>query len=142
MYKTIVLALDGSGPSDKALAAASPLAKLTGSHIVAVHVVEHVAAGPSNAPPAHSDEQDLRAKIEAQIASLKGSGIDASLRVENVILGGPAKAIADVARELHADLIVTGTRGHSAVAGLIIGSVAQRLLHLAPCPVLVVPAHD
>ena len=40
---------------------------------------------------------------------------------------------------MKADLIVTGSRGHTAIAGIVLGSVAQRLLHLADCPVLVVP---
>ena len=52
----------------------------------------------------------------------------------------PADLIADVAHESDADLIVVGTRGHGRVAGMLLGSVTQRLLHVAPCPVLAVPA--
>jgi hypothetical protein len=40
------------------------------------------------------------------------------------------------------DVLVVGTRGHSTVAGLLLGSVAQRLLHIAPCPILVIPSSD
>lgn len=47
--------------------------------------------------------------------------------------------IAERARELGADAIVVGTRGHGPVAGLLLGSVTQRLLHIAECPVLAVP---
>ncbi|MDX6598141.1 MAG: hypothetical protein QOE87_2028 [Gaiellales bacterium] len=54
-------------------------------------------------------------------------------------MGGPAHVIAEVAENAKAEVIVTGTRGHTAIAGLLLGSVTQRLLHLAHCPVLVVP---
>jgi nucleotide-binding universal stress UspA family protein len=54
--------------------------------------------------------------------------------------GVAAHAIAEAAEKDGADLIVVGTRGHSALGGLLRGSVTQRLLHLAPCPVLAVPA--
>jgi nucleotide-binding universal stress UspA family protein len=47
---------------------------------------------------------------------------------------------AAVARDTPADVIVVGTRGHGRVAGLLLGSVTQRLLHIAPCPILAVPA--
>jgi nucleotide-binding universal stress UspA family protein len=50
-----------------------------------------------------------------------------------------AHAIADVAAEAEGDVIVVGTRGHTAFSGLLLGSVTQRLLHIAPCPVLAVP---
>jgi nucleotide-binding universal stress UspA family protein len=58
--------------------------------------------------------------------------------VRRVTTGGPAPVIAEEARDRGADLIVAGTRGHGRIVGLVIGSVAQSLLHLAPCPVLVV----
>ena len=48
--------------------------------------------------------------------------------------------IAKVARETEADLIVAGTRGHTALAGLLVGAVTQRLLHIAPCAVMAIPA--
>ena len=56
------------------------------------------------------------------------------------MLGGPAHPIEEIAEEAKADLIVVGTRGHSAIAGLLLGSVTQRLLHIARRPVLVVPS--
>ena len=70
---------------------------------------------------------------------MSDDGIKAELQVTSTMTGGPAHVIADVAAKESADVIVTGTRGHTALAGVFLGSVAQRLLHLAACPVLVVP---
>ena len=47
--------------------------------------------------------------------------------------------IADAAKENEADVIVVGSRGYGRIAGVLLGSVTQRLLHVAPCPVLAVP---
>ena len=80
--------------------------------------------------PLHADEPDVKARIEQQAAGLKEQGIDADVRFESIILGGPARSIADVAKETGADLIVVGTRGHSALAGVFLGSVTLKLLHL------------
>jgi nucleotide-binding universal stress UspA family protein len=58
---------------------------------------------------------------------------------ESELIGGPAaKAIADVAEARHADEIIIGTRGFGRVRALL-GSVAHELIHLAPCPVTVIP---
>ena len=58
----------------------------------------------------------------------------------SVMLGGPAPAIAKVADDADADLIVVGSRGLSAISGMLLGSVAQRLPHFAHVPVMVIPS--
>ena len=62
----------------------------------------------------------------------------AELVVISAVAGGPAHVIADVAREVNADVIVVGTRGHHQVSSLIF-SVTHTLLHMSTCPVLAVP---
>jgi nucleotide-binding universal stress UspA family protein len=137
VFKTIVLAVDGSESSDLAVAHAADLARESGGRIVAVHIKEMIAG--RFAGPVHVDENDLQAKIRAQVKELNDSGLDITLEMHSTMTGGPAPVVADTAAREHADVIVSGTRGHTALAGVIVGSVAQRLLHLAPCPVLVVP---
>jgi len=56
----------------------------------------------------------------------------------HIHVGQPAEIIAKLAGEFKCDLIVMGTHGRGSVAGLLMGSVATRVLHLAPCPVLLV----
>ena len=75
-----------------------------------------------------------------QVSELAADGIDAKEKVvSGPTLSDAANMIADVARESGADLIVVGTRGHTPLAGLLLGSVTERLLHLGPCPILAVP---
>jgi nucleotide-binding universal stress UspA family protein len=90
--------------------------------------------------PLHADESEVVAKLERQAAGLRDAGLDARVQVVPSGTFGPAHVIAEAAERAGADLIVTGTRGHSPIAGLLLGSVVQRLLHIAPCPVLAVPA--
>ena len=137
MFGTIVLAIDGSQPSDRAVDYAGRLAKESGSRIIAVHVKE-IMAGRA-AGPVHVDEDEILTKVRGQIKQFNDDGIKAELQVTSSMTGGPAHIIADAAVKESADVIVTGTRGHTALAGVFLGSVAQRLLHLAGCPVLVVP---
>jgi nucleotide-binding universal stress UspA family protein len=138
MFKTIVWATDGSDSADLALPYVKSLAAQENAAVVVVHI-EEVFVGRAGGYPVHADEDELKAKIERQVADLGASGIDAKLQKIHVS-GGAAHAIAEAAAEAHADVIVAGTRGHTVLAGLFIGSVTQRLLHISPCPVLVVPA--
>jgi nucleotide-binding universal stress UspA family protein len=138
VFKTIVLAVDGSESSDRAVSFAGELAKSSGGRIVAVHIKELIAG--RFAGPVHVDEDEIQSKVRGQIQDLKDAGISADIEMHSTMTGGPAPVIAETAGRENADVIVTGTRGHTALAGVIVGSVAQRLLHLAPCPVLVVPA--
>lgn len=141
MSSKIVVGVDGSEGSDRALAEATDVAKRDGASVVLCHVVERIAAKGDMAP-LRADEPEIKEAIDKQAAGLRDAGVDAEVRTETVVLGGPARTIADVADEVGADLIVVGTRGHSALAGVLLGSVTQKLLHLASCPVLCVTAGE
>jgi nucleotide-binding universal stress UspA family protein len=124
VFKTIVLGLDGSESSDRALQHATMLAKEQGSAVRVVHVIEIVAGRGGGL--LHLDEDALKAKIEQQTKNLVDAGIDAKLELHSAMAGGPAHVIADVARTSNADLIVTGTRGHTAAAGILLGTRGRR----------------
>jgi nucleotide-binding universal stress UspA family protein len=138
VFKTIMLALDGSEHAERAIPFAEELAKASGGQVVAVHVRE-LTASRGGAQPLHVDQEEIEAGVRGQVDGLTQRGVDANLRLGSIALGGAAHVIADLAVECHADLIVIGTRGRSAVRGVLLGGVTQRLLHLAHCPVLAVP---
>ena len=138
MYETIVLALDGSVNSAHALPHAVELARKTSGRIVVAHVEERIAAKGSM-PTVPPNEEEVQETIRQQIEEITAAGIEATLEKSVIVLGGPGHAIADIADAVDADLIVIGTRGHSSVPGLILGSVAHRLLHVAHRPVLAIP---
>lgn len=137
MFKTIVLALDGSDGSRKAIPFATELAQNDKAAILIAHVEERNLG--KGGGPLHVDEEEIKAEIRRQADELSAQGIDTSIQMVDVMLGGPAHAIEEIANSAGADLIVLGTRGHSPVAGLLLGSVTQRLLHIARRPVLAVP---
>jgi nucleotide-binding universal stress UspA family protein len=138
MFKTIVLGLDGSESSDRALEHATALAKEQASTVRVVHVVEIVAGRGGGV--LRLDENELKAKIAQQVNDLTAAGVSAELELHSAMAGGPAHVIAEVADRIGADVIITGTRGHTAMAGIVLGSVAHRLLHLSHCPLLIIPA--
>ena len=142
MFKAIVLALDGSDTAKRGIPIALELAKEGKGKIVIAHVEERMAT--KGRAPLEADEDEIQAELRAMIKDFAAEGIEASLEMGDVMAGGAgtAHAIADIAERSKADLIVTGTRGHSPVAGLLVGSVTQRLLHIAKQPILVVPATD
>ena len=138
MFRTIVWATDGSESADRALPYAKALAEGDGHRLVVVHS-EEILLGRGGGYPVQANEDELEAKIRGQVEQIRGEGIDASFTLASGAAPHAAHLIADAAEEVEADAIVVGTRGHSSVAGLLVGSVTQRLLHIAPCPVLAVP---
>jgi nucleotide-binding universal stress UspA family protein len=139
MFRTIIWATDGSETADRALPYAKELAAGVDGRLIVVHSKE-LLVGRAGGHPVLADEDEVETKIEAQVEQLRADGLDASFRLVSGSAPHAAHMISDAAAEAGADLIVVGTRGHTAVAGLLLGSVTQRLLHIAPCPVLAVPA--
>ncbi len=139
MFKNIVVAVDGSEHSDRALIYAKSLAEQYGATLWLVHIF-----------PQTSDLIGYN-EYEKLIARREGVGqavLDQAHRqlgniafeVQEELLEGPeAEAILTVAETRRADLIVMGTRGRSALQGLLLGSVSQKVIRHAHCPVMVVP---
>lgn len=137
MFETLVLCLDGSEGSKRAIPVAVEIAQRNNGKIVIAHVEEDVVG--KGGGPIHATEDEIQAEIKRQAEDLSAKDIDTEVKMTSVMLGGPAHAIASIADDANADLIVVGTRGHSPVAGLLLGGVTQRLLHIAHQPILVVP---
>jgi nucleotide-binding universal stress UspA family protein len=140
MFKSIVWSTDGSEYAEQAFPLVVQLAKESGAEVTIAHVVERLEGAGAVGPPRRVDEAEIQAELKRRVEELSSEGIRASLEIRGDVGARPAHEVADIARQKNADLIVVGTRGLSVIAGLLLGSETQRLLHLAPCPVLAVPA--
>ncbi len=139
MFKSIVWANDGSDHAEAARPFVMELAKEGGATVTIVHVVERIEGIGGVGPTRRVDEGQVQEHLRQLAAEFSEQGISAAVQIEGDVGTRPAHELARIAKAISADLIVTGTRGHSAIGGLLVGSVTQRLLHISPCPVLVVP---
>lgn len=135
--KVIVVGVDGSAASDAALDWAIAEAALRNARVRAVGVVD-VRLVPS-APLVGSVQGDLvgaaTAAVDDAVARAEKAG--GSVRVDReVTTGHPARALVDLSED--AELLVVGRRGHSTLAGLVMGSVAAQVSAHADCPVVVI----
>jgi nucleotide-binding universal stress UspA family protein len=144
----ILLPTDFSETSAHALEQAGTLAGWYGSTVVALHVhsplLQSAATLGSTAPyglgvPAYDEASELQ-RLDCQTRSFLEPISRAGVPVEVVVdVGRPAHQILERATTLPADLIVIGTHGLSGFQHLVLGSVAEKVLRRAPCPVLTVP---
>ncbi|HSO51961.1 MAG TPA: universal stress protein [Actinomycetes bacterium] len=136
MLEKLLLAVDESEHSRKAVPATVELARAGGGSVHVLHVLELYYPVP---PTVQGDTaEEAQALVDGIVEELKGAGVTAEGAVRPSTGGSPAGAILEHARELGASLIVVGSHGHSALGGLLIGSVANKLTQLSACPVLVV----
>jgi len=150
LLKNILVATDFSEPSDAALAYGRELARTFGARLTVLHVADNIAARAYGADGIVFVEPDLQEELEAMarknLARLLAGDEGVDIRSEPVVVSAssPAVAIVHYAREQTVDLIVMGTHGRGAMAHLLMGSVAERVVRTAPCPVLTVrhPEHD
>jgi nucleotide-binding universal stress UspA family protein len=91
--------------------------------------------------PRREEEEQIINRLNQLESDLAADGLTVSLEVRDDPGLRPAHEIAAIAQAAQAELIVVATRGVSAIGGLVLGSVTHRLLHIAPCPVLVVPTN-
>jgi nucleotide-binding universal stress UspA family protein len=141
---TIIWATDGSDLADHALDVVRDFAKnwTTLPRIVAVHIDQRWTGREMNVSKL-AGEDDLETKIQAQIQALESEGFAAKFELRQAHrMEDESGLIASIAAETKAQLIVVGTRGLGRFAGALLGSVAQGLMHVAACPVLIVPPAD
>ena len=138
MFKTILWATDGSETAARALPYALDLTEADKAKLFVAHASE-IFVGRGGGYPLLADESELREKIGHQVEELRSGGLDATFIVRKCNAGHAARTIVEVAKEVEADLIVVGTHGYGRIAGLLVGSVTQALLHEGVCPVLAIP---
>jgi len=133
----IVVGVDGSEPSLKALRWAAQQARLTGATLRVLTTWE-VATGTGWVPtfPVDYDPQAVaRQAIDEAVTETLGA--DPDVAVERIVKEGHAAPIL-LAAAKDADLLVVGSHGHGAFAGMLIGSVSEHLVRHAPCAIVVV----
>ena len=148
--KNILVATDFSEPSDAALIYGRALARSFSATLHVLHVVGNLSSAVYGAEGYVASVPEMQQEIEdsarKQLDNLLVDSDPRPMPVRRVLLtsDAPAKAIVDYAGEAHIDLIVTGTHGRGAMAHLLVGSVAERVVRTAPCPVLTVrhPEHE
>ena len=137
MFERVLVAVDSSEHSEKVIQVASELAKRFGSEVLVLNVREVVLATRSG--PIGKETPELSHTLVQQVAErLVKNGVNARGETAKAVQSGAAKEILDEAKKFEADLIIMGTHGHSELAGLLLGSVASKVLRHAECPVTVV----
>ena len=136
----IIVGYDGGACADAALDEAAGLAKSLGDSIVLVFGYAPGGYGGGEVPTHRAAVKELAEKVTAEgLERARATGVEAEVEL---VPKHPAHALADVAAEREARMIVVGSYGETPLRGAILGSTPYKLLHGAEVPVLVVPASD
>ena len=138
----LLVAVDGSDPARRAIDAAAKLARETGGAQVLLLNVRDSPLYYGELPPfdAESIQRGQAAAQQVWLDEALAHAQRCGLETVSTLMaeGLAAQEIARLALEQHVDQIVMGTRGRNLLGGLLLGSVAQRVVHLAAMPVLLV----
>lgn len=138
MYDRILVAMDYSKMSERALLAARDLALLSHGEVWVLHLREREIMAKGGVLPPLETYGEAEKAVEATVETLIQAGVKAHGEVRNTIFGYTAADIVQDAKEHDVDVIVMGSRGLTDLAGLVLGSTAHKVIHLADRPVLVV----
>jgi nucleotide-binding universal stress UspA family protein len=146
--KRILAAVDGSPAALKAVAFAADLASRYDAELVVLTVAAHVAPVVDHGIDEYARIEGIRAPAAEYGFSAAQGALDEACRTASegralrpttvLAVGDPATEIISAAKDRKADLIVVGSHGQGRLAGLLLGSVAQKVVGLASCPVAVV----
>jgi nucleotide-binding universal stress UspA family protein len=144
--KTILLPTDGSECSSKALTYALSFAQQYGARVVALHVIERRweeqtrrASGELRPDVLRAAQERHEEEVRQHLEEVRNAGTKVGVVVETrVMTGTPVEEIVRLAREFPVDLIIMGTHGRTGISHVFLGSVAERVVRQAPCPVLTV----
>ena len=138
--ETILVAIDSSTPSRRALEEAVSIAAREAAVLHIAHALELPSVATAYAfevPPGYVDTS--RDHAREMLADAVGFASEHGVSAESHLADGPAPVAIDaLAEEIDAGLIVVGTHGYTGLKHFVLGSVAERALHHAPCSVLVV----
>ncbi len=141
-FARILVATDFSAAAERAWTRATALARPLGAELVLVHVFVEAplySETPFNAPEVREVYESGKAWVSEQLEQWAGHAHAEGLRARTVLRTGvPYREILAVAAEEQADLIVMGTHGRGGFERAMLGSVADRVVRLATCPVLTV----
>jgi nucleotide-binding universal stress UspA family protein len=138
MYEKILVAVDHSEPSARALVAGRGLAWLSHGEVWVLHLREREPMGKTGLITSKESSHEAGADVTAAVDALTRAGIKAHGVVRDTLFGHAAREIVSDAAEQGVDVIVMGSRGRGEIAGLVLGSTAHKVIHLADRPVLVV----
>jgi nucleotide-binding universal stress UspA family protein len=137
MYEKLLVAVDHSNATERVLSAARDLASLSNGEVWVLHLREREVMPRAGLIETESTD-DAHAEVEAAVEELTKAGIKAHGVVRSTIYGYAAREIVEDAKSRDVSVIIMGSRGRSDLAGLVLGSTAHKVIHLADRPVLVV----
>jgi nucleotide-binding universal stress UspA family protein len=135
MYEKILAAVDESETADRVLAAARELATLSRGEVFVLHLREREPSKFGVTSAETSGES--QSFVDKAVEELATAGVKASGIARDCVFGFAAREIIAEANSREAGLIVLGSRGRGDLAGLLLGSTAHKVIHLADRPVLV-----
>lgn len=136
MFKTVLFPIDMSPEAQQAASVAITLVKTFGSRLTLLSVIETADAESAAAHSAQTSPDVVANLLNKAQTLFSEQGIESEVMERQ---GQPAFVICDVADDIGADLIVMGCRGLGLIEDSRADSVSNRVINLAPCPVLVVP---
>ncbi len=135
MFGRILLAVDGSAQSDKAVQLAAKIAAAAADEVIVTHIIELL---PTKVGVAEMEQrEDAQQLVERHAKELAAAGVNASTELGRALSGHVGKMLVNAAIEHRVGLIVMGSRGRSDLGSFLLGSVAHKVLHHSSCPVLI-----